>query len=266
MSLQYGWTRRNFVRAGVMGMTGLALNDFLRLAQATENTSGSSAKALADGVLFVNLAGGVSHLDTLDMKPDGPSETKGEFNPIDSKLAGLPVCEHLPKFAAIADQYTLIRGISHSSGSHPLGQSYISTGNRPTPALMYPSFGSVVGKERAGKPDLPSYIAVPNTEWNAGYLGDALAPFKTNAVPRPGKPFQVRGISLAEGVTVDEVQRRQRLLEKIDRTFRDTDTDSQLLEALDKFGQQALSMMTSPRARAAGMNTSICSRTAGWPT
>jgi len=116
---------------------------------------------------------------------------------------------------------------------------------------MYPSLGSVVGRERAGKPDLPSYIAIPNTEWNAGYLGDASAPFKTNAVPRPGKPFQVRGISLAEGVTVDEVQRRQSLLEKIDRTFREVETDSQLLEALDQFGQQALSMMTSPRARAA---------------
>jgi hypothetical protein len=235
-----------------MGMTGLSLASFLRLAGAKESTaSGEGTSSLADSVLFVNLAGGPSHLDTLDMKPEGPSETKGEFKPIASKLAGLQVCEYLPKFAAIADQYTLIRGISHSSGSHPLGQSYISTGNRPTPSLMYPSFGSVIGKQHTQQADLPSYIAIPKTEWNAGYLGDALAPFKTNAVPRPGKPFQVRGISLAEGVTVDQVQRRQRLLEKIDRTFRDVDTNSQLLEALDKFGQQALDMMTSPRAKAA---------------
>lgn len=251
MALKHGCTRRDFVRAGVMGMTGLSLDRFLRLVRASESANSNGTKSLADSVLFVNLAGGPSHLDTLDMKPEGPSETRGEFKPISSKLAGLAVCEHLPKFAAIADQYALIRGISHSSGSHPLGQSYISTGNRPTPALMYPSLGSVVGKERAGKPDLPSYIAIPNTEWNAGYLGDALAPFKTNAVPRPGKPFAVRGISLAEGVTVDHVQRRQRLLEKIDRTFREADTDSQLLEALDKFGEQALNMMTSPRAQAA---------------
>lgn len=252
MVLKPGCTRRDFVRAGVMGMTGLPLASFLRLARAGEldGTTGNSASP-ADGVLFVNLAGGPSHLDTLDMKPEGPSETRGEFRPIDSRLPGLAVCEHLPKFAAIADRYTLIRGISHSAGSHPLGQSYISTGNRPTPALMYPSIGSVVGKERAGQPDLPSYIAIPNTEWNAGFLGDALAPFKTNAVPRPGQPFQVRGISLAEGVTVDQVQRRQRLLEKIDRTFREVDTGSQLLEALDEFGQQALNMMTSSRARAA---------------
>ncbi len=250
MGLERGWTRRSFVRAGVMGLTGLSLEQFLRLGEAGD-AAGAKKRPSADGVLFVNLAGGISHLDSLDMKPEGPSETKGEFKPIASRLTGLPVCEHLPKFASVADQYTLIRGISHSSGSHPLGQSYISTGNRPTPALMYPSYGSVVGKERAGKPDLPSYIGIPNTEWNAGYLGDALAPFKTNAVPRPGKPFQVRGISLADGVTVDEVRRRQQLLEKIDRTFRETDTGSQLLEALDKFGEQALSMMTSPRARAA---------------
>ena len=252
MDFKHGCTRRDFVRAGVMGMTGLSLDSFLRLANAQESkVSGGGASALADSVLFINLAGGPAHLDTLDMKPEGPSETKGEFKPIASKLAGLQVCEHLPKFAAIADRYTLIRGISHSSGSHPLGQSYISTGNRPTPALMYPSFGSVIGKQRTQQPDLPSYIAIPKTEWNAGYLGDALAPFKTNAVPRPGQPFQVRGISLAEGVTVEQVQRRQRLLEKIDRTFREVDTNSQLLDALDKFGQQALEMMTSPRAKAA---------------
>jgi len=128
----YVGTRRDFVRAGIMGVTGLSLDRFLRLASGNESdVARTKAPPLADSVLFINLAGGPSHLDTLDMKPDGPSETRGEFQPIASKLTGLPVCEHLPKFASIADQYTLLRGISHSSGSHPLGQSYISTGNQP---------------------------------------------------------------------------------------------------------------------------------------
>jgi uncharacterized protein (DUF1501 family) len=94
-------------------------------------------------------------------------------------------------------------------------------------------------------------LAVPKTEWNAGYLGDSFAPFKTNAVPVPGKPFQVRGISLANGVTLEKVARRKQLLAKVDRRFRDADVDSQLLDALDKFGKQAHLMMTSPRAKKA---------------
>jgi uncharacterized protein (DUF1501 family) len=95
---------------------------------------------------------------------------------------------------------------------------------------------------------MPSYVAIPKTEWNAGYMGDAYAPFKTNAVPQPGKPFQVRGISLGDGLTFEKVNQREKLLTKLDRTFRDAEINSQLLDALDKFGKQAYSMITSERA------------------
>lgn len=241
-----GTTRRDFLQAGMLGGLGLSLPTFLRLAAANDKR-----KASADAVLFINLAGGPSHLDTLDMKPEGPSETRGEFKPIQSKLAGLNVCEYMPKFAAAADQFTLLRGISHSAGSHPLGQSYISTGNRPTPALIYPSLGSVATKELPGQDDMPSYISIPKTEWNAGFMGDAYAPFNTNAAPQPGKPFQVRGISLANGLTIDEVNRRERLLKRVDSRFRDVETNSTLLEALDKFNRQSYNIITSARSQKA---------------
>lgn len=239
-----GLTRRDFLRVGVVGGTGLTLPGWLR---ATENEAKLGAKA--DAVIFVNLAGGPSHLDTLDVKPDGPAETKGEFGTIQSKIPGLLTCEHLPKLAASMDRFALIRGIRHTAGAHPQGQSYISTGNRPTPAIIYPSYGSVFSKKLETRPDLPSYVAIPATEWNAGYMGDAYAPFKTNATPQPGRHFEVRGISLGEGLTLDKVNRRQQLLSKIDRTFRDVDTNSQLLEALDQFSRQAHHMITSAHAR-----------------
>jgi hypothetical protein len=239
-------SRRNFLQAGVLGGLGLTHSRFLRLAEASGARSAS-----ADSVLFVNLAGGPSHLDTLDMKPDGPSETRGEFQTISSKVPGLAVCEHLPKFAQVADRFALLRGITHTAGAHPQGQSYISTGNRPAQALIHPSMGSVAGKELPGEPDLPPYIAIPNTEWSAGYLGDAHAPFKTNAVPQPGQAFEVRGLSLAGGLTLDKVHRRERLLQKIDRTFREADADSQLLDALNSFGRRAHQMITSARAQSA---------------
>lgn len=234
--------RRGALRTGVSVATGMTFSGALPSALAAD-----AGPATADAVLFLNLAGGPAHLDTLDMKPDGPTETKGEFAPIQTKIPGLTVCEYLPGFAQVADQFTVLRGISHTVGDHPQGQSYISTGNRPTPALQYPSLGSVVTKEEPGDPDLPTFMAIPDTEWTAGYMGDSYAPFKTNAIPKPGQPFAVRGITLPQGLTVDKVARREQLLRRLNRTFQAADTNSQLLDALDTFGQQAYSMITSRR-------------------
>ena len=242
-----GLTRRDTLRIGALGAFGLTWSDVLRaraLSAAPETPS-------VEACLFVNLAGGPSHLDTWDMKPDGPSETRGPFASIDTQLAGLQVCEHLPKFAQIADRYCLLRGFSHSAGAHPQAQSYMSTGNRPGPAVIYPSFGSVMMRERPSRSDLPSYVAIPVTEWNPGYLGDAFAPFKTSRVPTAGQPFQVRGISLADGVTLDQVRRRDELLSRVDRLFRDADAESPLLDALDQFGRQSHEMITSAHAQSA---------------
>src|SRR5690606_7382170 len=136
-------SRRDVLRVGVLGLTGLSVASHLRLLAAAESGDGHNSaaapKATADACIFVNLEGGPSHLDTLDMKPEGPSETRGEFRPIATSLPGLQACEYLPKFATIADQFCLLRGISHSAGAHPQAQAYISTGNRPIPALVYPS-------------------------------------------------------------------------------------------------------------------------------
>ncbi|MFT7639234.1 MAG: hypothetical protein ACI9G1_000965 [Pirellulaceae bacterium] len=243
--------RRNFLQLGVLGMTGMTLSSFRCTSAAAEQAKAKQAAATADSVIFINLAGGPSHLDTLDMKPDGPSETRGEFQPISSAIPSLAICEHLPKLAKVIDRFTLLRGISHTAGAHPQGQSWISTGNRPTPAIIYPSFGSVVGKELGGTPDLPPYVAIPVTEWNAGYMGDSFAPFKTNAIPKQGQSFGVRGIALGAGLTIEKVNRRQQLLNRIDQRFRDADTNSQLLDALDEFGKQAHDMITSKRSREA---------------
>lgn len=241
---QRRFPRRTTLQAGISGLSGLMLSSWS--AQAGQPVRESTA-ATADAVLFVNLAGGPSHLDTLDMKPDGPADTKGEFKHIQTKIPGLIACEYLPKFAAAADQFTLLRGISHTVGDHPHGQAYIATGNRPTPALQHPSMGSVVTKELANDPDLPSYIAIPDTEWTAGYMGDAHAPFKTNATPKPGTPFSVRGITLPEGLAIETVGRREKLLRELSQTFQKRDTNSQLMQALNTFGSQAHSMITSKR-------------------
>lgn len=238
--------RRQMLQLGVAGSA------MLPFGLAPHSLLGAESKpSTADAVLFLNLAGGPSHLDTLDMKENLPSEMKSEFAATSSKIPGLAVCEHLPKIAARADEFTLIRGVSHTTGDHPQGQAYIATGNRPTVVVKHPSYGSIIAKEMPGDPDLPPYVAIPQTEWSAGYMGDAWSPFKTNAVPRPGETFSVRGISPPPGLTPEKIDRRQALLGKLNNRLRREDTNSPLLEAMDTFSERAYSMITSERTQTA---------------
>ena len=120
-------TRRSFVQTGLLSAVGMSmpLGASRLLAEQSESRS-------ADAVLFLNLMGGPSHFETLDMKPEADAELKGEFKTIQSKVPELFVSEYLPKFAATADKYALVRGISHSTGDHPQGQQYLgsATGRR----------------------------------------------------------------------------------------------------------------------------------------
>jgi hypothetical protein len=243
-------TRREALRIGMLGSLGLSFADYLSFA-AESSADSSRAKPKADSVIFVMLQGGASHLDTLDLKPDAPSEEQGELKPISSAMPSVPVCELLPKTARILDKFTLIRGISHSTGDHPKACEYVYTGNRPTPALVHPAMGCIAGLEKPSAPDLPSFVAIPTTDMNPGYLGVAQASFKTTAVPKAGKPFEVRGLTLPQGLKIEKIKEREALLADLDQTFRAVDTNSALLEGLDRFGRQAQEMITAQRAQKA---------------
>src|SRR3569623_2042347 len=241
-----GVRRRDFLRAVMLGAAGLNLAGYLRLAQAgqVQNTKAKSA-------IFINLAGGPTHMDTFDLKPDSPSEVRGEFNPIDTNASGVKVCEHLPKLASCADKFAILRGVSHTLAAHELGSQYLNTGNRPLPSLQFPGYGAGVSKELPCAADLPPFVAIPRTPQRAGYLGVRYAAMSTDAVPRPGQPFTVRGVSLGRGLTVDQLARRQNLLEKLDGAFKSFEADNALVDGLDKFDEQAHEISSSSRAREA---------------
>jgi hypothetical protein len=247
-SLRYfdGITRRDALRVGTLGTLGLSLSGYLRMAAA-----GEVGSAKARSAIVVWLGGGPSHLDTFDMKPDAPAEIRGEFQPIGTNVAGLQVCEHLPKLARCADRYAVLRGVSHNVAGHELGTNYLSTGNRPVPSLEYPGYGAVVSKELPGADELPHFVAVPNTPQKPGYLGVRHAPLQTNAAPKPGEPFSVRGISLENGLTVAQFAKRQKLLEQVDTAFGELEGRSALVDGIDRFDRQAYSVISSPRAREA---------------
>jgi hypothetical protein len=242
-----GIGRRDVLKAGVLGGTGLTLASYAQLAAASNlnpNAKGKSA-------IFVNLNGGPSHMDTFDLKPDAPSEYRGDFSPIQTCIPGIFISEHLPHIATCMDKFALLRGVSHSVAAHELGTKYVNTGNRPLPSLEFPGYGAVITKESPGIPELPPFVAIPNSSQRPGYLGVRYAPMNTTASPVIGTPFRVRGISMSGGLTVSDVERRRGLLTQLDRTFSDVEQDSQLLEGMDEFGRQAHTVITSEKAREA---------------
>ena len=241
-----GIRRRDLLKAGTLSLGGLTLAQYGQLTNA-----GALENATAERAIFIELPGGPSHLDTFDMKPDAPDEIRGSFNPIQTNVPGIQISEHLPKLAKVADKFAILRGVSHTLAAHRLGREYINTGSKPIPALEYPCYGSVLAKERPSDQEIPSHVAIPRGSQGAGFLGLRYAALETNSTPQFGQPYSVRGISLAGSISVDEVQRRQELLRKLDRRFANLEKNDQLLEGLDQFGQQAHSMITSDRVRKA---------------
>src|SRR4029077_8668498 len=145
---------------------------------ALAGTSGSQAKA--SSCILIWLDGGPSHLDTFDPKPDAPSEIRSQFKTIPTKVPGLHICEHLPRTAQVMDDVALIRSLTHELGNHDTGTRFLLTGHRPTPALEYPSLGSLVAHEARLAAAMPSYVAIPgdavggsSNAARAGYLPGA---------------------------------------------------------------------------------------------
>ncbi|MEM0926814.1 MAG: DUF1501 domain-containing protein [Planctomycetota bacterium] len=241
-----GLRRRDMLKIGSLSVGGLSLAGYQRLAAA-----GQVAPGHAERAIFIELPGGPSHIDTFDPKPDAPDTHRGTFNPISTNVPGIQVSEHLPKRAACMDMFVILRGVSHTLAAHRLGQDFVNTGSKPIPALEYPSYASVVSKERPSDADIPDAVAVPRASQGPGFLGIRYSPLETNASPTFGRPFSVRGISLPGGVGIEEVKRRQSLLQKLDRRFSELEQNDQLLDGLDRFGEQAYSMITSSRARQA---------------
>ena len=240
-----GSSRRDFLKVGALGVGGLTLGSYLRAAESGTVSPMGKAKA----AIFINLPGGPTHMDTFDLKPEAPEEYRGEFDPIHTTVPGMEICEHLPKLASVADKFTILRGVSHTLAAHRLGSEYVNTGSKPLPSLEYPGYGAVVTKELGGPDDLPPFVAIPNSNQRSGYLGVKYAPLNTNSTPQPGRPYSVRGISLGNGLTVEDVEKRQNLLQQLDTTFSGFEKNSQLLDGLDRFSQQAYSVITSKRAR-----------------
>jgi len=250
--------RRHFLSAGSLGLGGFWLGDLLRLRAAQAGAASLPSDA---SVIFVWLPGGPPHLDTYDMKPDAPAEIRGEFRPIRTNVPGIEVCELLPRHAACADRYTLIRSISHEFSDHGGGSKRFLTGRIPREPTGFvndsPMAGSIVARQLGGRSrGLPAYTALvdagrsnPDTfAFGGAYLGPSSEPFLVAG--DPAEPdFKVMNVSLDEAAA-RRLADRAALAEGLDRLRRDLDLSGSLV-AKDRFDRQALEILTSPAAQAA---------------
>ena len=177
-----GVRRRDFLKAGVIGGTGLTLANYLKFASAGEVAS----KASANAAIFINLTGGPTHMDTFDLKPEAKAEFRSEFNPIDTAVPGIQISEHLPKLAQNMHLFTILRGVTHTLAAHELGTEYVNAGSRPLPSLEYPGYSAIVVKELGANGNIPPSVAIPSSRQKTGYLGVQYAPLNTGATPKPG--------------------------------------------------------------------------------
>ena len=206
--------RRTLLRYGLASGVGLWTTPLLA---ARGLTPEPAAKAKA--VIHIFLSGGLSHHDTFDPKPHAPVEIRGDFRTVKSKLDGEPLADTLRQTSAIADRLCLIRSMTHGEAAHERGTHNMLTGYRPSPAITYPSMGSVFAHELGSQKALPPYVCVPNANISpylgTGYLSSAFAAFAVGSEPRTSG-FKVRDLNSPRGLDDARRARRRRFLGMID--------------------------------------------------
>lgn len=248
-------SRRGVLSAGTLGLGGLGLADLLRLREAR----GSIAVPADTSVLFVWLPGGPPHHETYDMKPNAPSEIRGEFRPIRTNVPGIEVSELLPLHAACADRYSLIRSISHEFADHGGGHKRFLTGRSPKEPTGFvndsPMVGSFVARHLTNvSRGLPNYTALVDNgrsgvnvfSFGSAYLGPSFDPFIVAGDPAEAT-FKVMNLSIDEAAA-RRLDDRAALAKGIDRLRHNTDLHGSLL-AKDRFDRKALELLTSREAR-----------------
>lgn len=164
-------TRRTAIQAGALGLLGLGMNHVAGLRQLqASTTSPAKREAPARAVIYIFLSGGLSQLESFDLKPDAPANIRGEFRPIATRTPGLQICEHLPKLAARSERWALCRSLTHSSNDHSASHLLMLTGRstlppgfdpgRPKPT-DWPSIAAVATQLTQPRNNLPPAAILP---------------------------------------------------------------------------------------------------------
>ncbi len=248
-SPEHAWrpNRREFLFVGLVGSVGLTLGNLFKLqAQALP------ANARAQSVINIFLPGGIAAQESFDPRLLAPLEYRGPLGTVKTRLEGVHFSESLRHTAGIADKICIVRSMTHGEADHNRGTHNMFTGWRPSPAVQYPSIGSIVSHELGSRNDLPPYVCIPtqpNEFAGTGYLGSAYGPFSLGADPANGG-FKVRDLNLPSGVDEMRFAERREMRSVVDAHFSALEK-SDALAGMDSFYQRAYAMMSSEKARSA---------------
>ena len=238
-----GMSRRNFIQIGALGMGGLTMPQLLQAEK--QSGLGRSDKA----IIMIYMPGGPPHQDMYEIKPDAPSEIRGEFQAIKTNVPGIHICEHLPRLARTMDKLVLVRtvvGAENSHSSYQCMSGRISGRRGNPPPGGWPELGSVLSKLKGPTdPAIPPYVNLSHksrhSEYNFGrpsFLGVAHTPFKPQG--------DIRNDMTLNGISLERLSDRRQLLQSFDRFRSDVDRTG-LMEGLDSFQEQAFDVLTSSR-------------------
>lgn len=243
--------RRTLLKVGLLG--GVSLVDLMRWEARGDLSPGASRES---SVIILWMRGGPSHIDMWDPKPAAPVEYRGEFGTSSTNVSGIQLSDMLPQCGRVMDKWSIVRSLHHEDAGHSGADQLCFTGypSGPNPdENIHPSCGSIAAAQLAHRrPELPAYVMIPRQVPGTGsaYLGVAYKAFETLADPAQNGPFRVPNFALPEGLTYDRLDDRRGLLTSFDRLRREVDASGQM-GALDRFHQQAWSILSSAAARRA---------------
>jgi len=258
--------RRDFLRVGSLGVAGTALPGML-----AAKTSG----ATADSVIFLWMAGGVTHLESFDPKPEAPREVRGKLGSIQTTLPGVHFGETMTRLSRIANDLAVVRSYSHDSNDHLLIQVYTLSGRKVDRNNLYthPNIGGLVSHLHGPRNGLPGYIAVPGITrpgpppynfFKGGWLGPHYAPFCLGGVPkqpdftatdklddppaRVDENLQPQSLTPPSELPLARLDGRASLREKFNIALRNLDRQPKIAAAEGEF-QNALRLLKNPSIR-----------------
>jgi hypothetical protein len=233
----YGFSRREALQVGV-GLFGLSLPDILRAA-----STGAASRSDIN-CIFLFLAGGPSHFETFDPKPEAPLEIRGPWKPAPTNVPGTWICEKMPLMARRMDKVAIVRSWQGKTGSHDIGSQHVTSGMYPPRGGQYfPNFGCLIAALQGSRVNgMPPHFGLPvaaRYTTPPGYLGAAHAAFDI-----PGDPREPE-LELAKlRLSPVRFEDRQAMLQQLDNLGRLASVEDRNLAAADKFGAEALAMLT----------------------
>lgn len=244
-----GVSRRNFLRVGGLALGGMSLPEILRAEALTKSNTvsrSSTPKMNHKGVIMIFLAGGPPHQDMVDLKPNAPSEIRGEFSPIQTNVPGIEICELMPRMAQMMDKFAIIRSLKGCIDRHEPHQCFSGHANRKDP---WPAIGAFLSKT-AGPVDrsVPPFIGLsPKTKhapWghpgDPGWLGSQHSPFQ------PDDSVGMQNMTLHQDISLSRLRDRKQLLKRFDAVRRESDARA-TFGGVDAFTSQAFNVLTSAK-------------------